>query len=133
MTCEDSRIYLPAYLDDELDMADSLRVEKHLGACANCRQEQDEQLALRSALRDPGLYAHPSRDLAKRVQAAVREAAKEQARSPWFESLRFEAWRWVPAAAAFVVVATIGGLLVIGGLRSSRQQMTASAAVTAHI
>ena len=31
MNCDDSRIYLPAYLDEELDVAESLRVQKHLG------------------------------------------------------------------------------------------------------
>jgi anti-sigma factor RsiW len=133
MTCDDSRTYLPAYLDDELDVAESLRMQKHLAACADSRQVQEEQLALRSALRDPGLYAHPSRDLAKRVQGAVQRVAKEQARSPWLELLRFESLRWVPAAAALVVVATIGGLLVISSLRSSHQQLTASGVVTAHI
>ena len=59
MNCDDSRIYLPAYLDEELGVAESLRVQKHLTECGDCRRAQDEQLALRSALRDPDLYARP--------------------------------------------------------------------------
>ena len=38
MNCDDSRIYLTAYLDDELDVAESLRVQKHLAECGDCRQ-----------------------------------------------------------------------------------------------
>jgi len=81
MKCDDSRIYLSAYLDDELDVAESLRVQKHLAECRECREAQDQQLALRSALRDPELYAHPSADLSKRLQASLRRAAKEEAQS----------------------------------------------------
>jgi anti-sigma factor RsiW len=136
MNCADSRTYLPAYLDDELDVAESLHVQRHLAECGDCRQAQDEQLALRSALRDPELYAHPSADFAKRMEAAVRKAAKEEARSQrssWFESLRLESFRWVPAAAALVIVTTIGVLLVMNSLRSSHQQLIASAVLAGHI
>lgn len=135
MNCDDSRIYLAAYLDDELDVAESLRVQKHLTQCADCRQAQDEQLALRSALRDPDLYAHPSAEFSKRIEAAVRGAAKEERwsqRSSWFEFLRLESLRWVPAAVALVIV-TIGALLVMNSLRSSHEQLIASAVLAGHI
>jgi anti-sigma factor RsiW len=136
MKCDDSRIYLPAYLDDELDLAESLRVQKHLTECADCRRAQDAQLALRSALRDPDLYAHPSADLSKRIEVAVRRAAKADAQShhsSWFESLRLESFRWVPAAAALLIVTTIGALFVMNSLRSSHQQFIASAVLAGHI
>jgi anti-sigma factor RsiW len=135
MNCDDSRIYLPAYLDEELDVAECLRIQKHLTECADCRQAQDEQLALRSALRDPDLYAHPSPDFSKRIEAAVRRAAQEEARSQgssWFESLWVGGFRWVPAAAALVIVA-IGAFLVMNSLRSSHQQLIASAVLAGHI
>jgi anti-sigma factor RsiW len=131
MNCEDSRIYLPAYLDDELDVAESLHVQKHLATCADCRQAQEEHLTLRSALRDARLHAHPSADFTKRIDAAVRRAAKEQARpqpSSWLEPLR-----WVPAAAALVIVTTLGALFVINSLRSSHQQVIAGAVLVGHI
>jgi anti-sigma factor RsiW len=101
MTCDDSRTYLSAYLDEELDVAESLRVQKHLAGCQDCQQAQDEQLVLRSALRDPDLRAYPSVDFSKRIEAAVRQAAREEARarrSSRFEFLRFESFRWMPLA-----------------------------------
>ena len=79
MTCDDSRTYLAAYLDDELDVSDSLRLQKHLADCRDCQQDQDEQLVLRSALREPDLRAYPSPDFSKRIEAVVRQAAKEEA------------------------------------------------------
>jgi anti-sigma factor RsiW len=135
MNCDDSRTYIPAYLDDELDVVESLRVHKHLTGCADCRRAQDEHLALCSALRDPNLYAHPSADFRKRVEAAVRRTAKAEARrqrSSWFNVLRLESFRWVTAAAALVIVTTVGTLLVTNGLQSSHQQL-ASAVLAGHI
>jgi anti-sigma factor RsiW len=141
MNCDDSRIYLPAYLDDELDVAESLRVQKHLAECRDCRQAQDQQLALRSALRDPELYARPSTDFVKRLEASVRLAAKEEARSrrpSWAEwlgigSLRIGSVGWAPAAAALVIVTTVVALFVMTRLRSSHEQVIASAVLAGHI
>jgi len=136
MNCDDSRIYLPAYLDGELGVGESLRVQGHLADCGDCRQAQDEQLALRSALRDSDLYAHPAADFSKRIEAAVRGAAKAEARSQrrsWFPSLRLEFFRWVPAAAALVIVTTIGAFLVMNSSRSSHEQLIASVVLAGHI
>jgi anti-sigma factor RsiW len=136
MNCADSRTYLPAYLDDELDVAESLHVQRHLAECLDCRQAQDEQLALRSALRDPEMYAHPSDDFSRRIEAAVRRTAKEEARSQrssWFDSLRLESLQWVPAAAALMIVTTVGVFLITNSMRSSRDQLIASAVLTGHI
>jgi anti-sigma factor RsiW len=137
MNCDDSRIYLTAYLDDELDVAESLRVQKHLAECGDCRRAQEEQLVLRSALRDADLFAYPPADFSKRIEAAVRRAAKEEARSQrssWFESWRLESFRWVPAAAAVLLVATTTvAFLAMNSLRSSRQQLVASAVLAGHI
>jgi anti-sigma factor RsiW len=141
MNCNDSRIYLPAYLDDELDVAESLRVQNHLAQCRECRQAQDQQLALRSALRDPELYAHPSADFSERLQASLRRAAQEevQARRPaWIGWpgigwLRMGTFGWVPAAAALILVTAVGTLFLTNRMLSSHDQVIASAVLAGHI
>jgi len=140
MNCEDLRMYLSAYLDDELDIAESLRLEKHLTECRGCRELQDAQLDLRSALRDPGLRFQPSADFANRVATAVRQQAKQEARkeSTWFDWLRGLAlfgpsWRWAPAAAILVVLIAAGAFLILHNARSSHEQLVASAVLTGHI
>jgi anti-sigma factor RsiW len=136
MKCDDSRTYLPAYLDDELDVAESLRIQKHLAECQDCQQAQDEQLGLRSALRDPDLRAYPSADFSKRIEAAVRRTAQEEARSrrtSRFEFWRIESFRWLPAAVVFLVVTAIGAFFVINSFRLSHQQLIASAVLAGHI
>ena len=136
MNCTDSRIYLPAYLDDELDVGEILGIQEHLAECTECRHAQDQQLALRSVLRDPQLYFHPSSEFSKRMEAALHGAAKAEARSrgsSWFESLWFGSLRWIPAATALVIVATIGALYTVNSWRSSHEQLIATAVIAGHV
>jgi anti-sigma factor RsiW len=136
MNCDDSRVYLHAYLDDELGVAESLLVQKHLSHCENCRRTQEQQQALRTTLRDPDLVAHPSADFSNRLQAAVRQAAKEEARSQrpsWLEIMRFGSFRWIPAAIALVLTAALGGLFVMSRMRTSQDQLIARAVLAGHI
>ena len=123
MTCEDSRAYLSAYLDDELDVTGNLQVQTHLARCPECRRAREEQLALRSSLRE--LYAKPSEDLAKRVEAAVQQAARKED--------RLEFLRWAPAVAPVVLVTAIGAWFAIHNLRSSHQQEISSAVLASHV
>jgi anti-sigma factor RsiW len=136
MNCDDSRVYLAAYLDDELDVAESLRVQKHLDECRDCRRAQDQQLVLRAALRDSDLYASPSTDFARRIESAIRGAAKAEGRSQrpsWFESLRWGTVGWVPAAAALLILTALGAWLFMNRLRSSHEQLIASEVLDGHI
>jgi anti-sigma factor RsiW len=135
MTCEDLRMFLSAYLDDELDATESLRLEKHLTGCLECRQAQEAQLALRSALRDPDLYFQPSSGFANRIASALRQQAKKETRqeSTWSDWFRLPSLRWVPGVAALVLMITAGTLLIVKNLRSSHEQLIASAVLTGHI
>ena len=135
MNCDDSRAYLPAYLDEELDVAGTLRVQKHLAECQDCSQAQSEQLLLSSALRAPEMRAHPSVDLSKRIDAALRQAAKQEARprrSSWFDLLRLESFRSLAVAAALLVLTT-SAFFIANNLRLSHQQLIASAVLAGHI
>jgi anti-sigma factor RsiW len=134
MNCEDLEMYLCAYLDDELEVAESLRLEKHLTECRACRQVQEAQLTLRSSLRDPNLYFQPSANFTNRIALAVRLHAKKEARteSAWFDWFRMPSFRWV-SAAMLVIMITAAILLTFNNLRSSHEQLIASAVLTGHI
>lgn len=121
MNCEESRIYLAAYLDDELDVGEMLEMQRHLADCAGCREAERRDVELRSAVRGANLYAQPTAALKGRVDAAVRRAARS-------EEGRFDFSRWVTAAAAMAAVALLAVILV----RSPREDM-ASAVLASHI
>jgi anti-sigma factor RsiW len=76
MNCQEARVLLMAYHDDELPPADTLRVEEHLKTCAECQAADAEAKALSQLLRDPDLYGQPSEALKNRVKFAVRRQAR---------------------------------------------------------
>jgi anti-sigma factor RsiW len=75
MNCQEARILLMAYHDDELQPADTLRVEEHLRTCESCQAVDAEAKTLSQLLRDPELYVQPSEALKNRVKFAIRRQA----------------------------------------------------------
>ncbi|GAB3784202.1 anti-sigma factor family protein [Dyella agri] len=65
MICADARLLLHAYLDDELDAAQSASIASHLHGCTACASRFREHERLRRALRQSELY--------QRAPAALRE------------------------------------------------------------
>jgi len=134
MSCDESRIYLAAYFDNELDVAECLRVQQHLAECADCRRLQQEHATLQTALRDSELYAQPSADFAKRIQASVLQAAVDESRrerESWWA--RFGGFGWVAATVALAVLAIVVGTLVLNRGSLSPNQLLAGAVVAGHI
>lgn len=102
MTCNDAQAFLAAYIDDELGVADVIRIEQHLAGCAPCRAACDEVLSLRANL--AGLSYKPPSGLALRARERVRQAARKE--------VGHKRQYWTAAAAAIVIVAGLGLLLV---------------------
>lgn len=65
MTCDDARLLVHAYLDDELDAAQSAAMARHLQDCAACAATYEAYERLRKSLAQPGLY--------RRAPDALRE------------------------------------------------------------
>lgn len=124
MNCQYAKMHLMAYLDDELDVTDTLQVEQHLSDCKECGAAREEALSLRSLLRDPELYSKPPEALANRIKFAVRQSAKQET-APAFPPI----YRWVAAAAALIAMVSVGAFLN----RSSHQELLASEIVDSHV
>ena len=61
MSCQETETLIHGYLDNELDLAHSLEVERHLGECETCGRAWQEQLTLRQAIRTHGALSHRAR------------------------------------------------------------------------
>ncbi len=81
MNCADLRLLSHAYLDDELDAADSLGVARHISECPACAQRLRLQAQLRERLRDAGLYRSASAALRTRIAARLPRPAHERRHS----------------------------------------------------
>ena len=82
---ENIRELLHAYVDGELDLANTRETERHFQSCADCRGTERAIRELRSALTsDTPAYRAPAH-LRRNVRAALRREAKStrQTLSPW--------------------------------------------------
>lgn len=80
MTSDETRLLLHAYLDDELDAAQSARMAAHLEDCASCAARYGNQAQLHEALAQPGLYRGAPDALRQRWLAAKPTAAPARPR-----------------------------------------------------
>ncbi|ASU41557.1 anti-sigma factor [Herbaspirillum sp. meg3] len=62
---------LPAYVDQELGIAETLTVQSHLDSCPECRREYAEQSALSKCVRTETAYFKAPPDLAARIAAHI--------------------------------------------------------------
>ena len=84
MGCEQVRAALPLLVDRELSLWGRRRLRRHLGTCASCAIELEEQLAVQAAFRQQITYHRAPPALAARIVAALpRESAPPLVR-PWF-------------------------------------------------
>jgi len=111
MTCDEVRQLLHAYIDDELDIATALQIEKHLPDCPKCREEMEAAQAAGRAAAQPGIYYPASSALRDQLKKAIRSEIGEPEIPPRAE---FSAPWWKrPMALAGLAAALI---LIIGSI-----------------
>ncbi len=89
--CKDCAALLHAYLDDELDTATAARISAHLGKCADCRREAEDNRALIAAVRAGADY--------HRMPAATTDAVFRQINAEAPVKLRHSLPPWAPILA----------------------------------
>ncbi|HEY5913223.1 MAG TPA: anti-sigma factor [Verrucomicrobiae bacterium] len=105
MNCTESRQLLHAQADNELDVANSLELERHLQACAVCAAEREAVQSLKKALRESPLRCNAPESLRNELRRIVLGRADRPPRS-LFQSLLL--WKSLAfGAAAFALLATL--------------------------
>jgi mycothiol system anti-sigma-R factor len=89
MNCDEARQLLHAYVDDELDLATTLQIEKHLPGCPKCRKELEAAQVVRTAVAQPAVYYPAPSELRDRLTKAIRAETREISPSsrsitPWW-------------------------------------------------
>ncbi|BCL80104.1 membrane protein [Ktedonobacteria bacterium brp13] len=74
MDCTEVQRLLHAYLDAELDMADTLEVEQHLQECKACLQSYNNYQEIRTAIKTSSLYFQAPEKLRNNIRSSVRKA-----------------------------------------------------------
>ena len=125
MNCAESRLLLHADADRELDVADSLELDRHLKGCATCAAEKKSLRSLKAALRQPSLRYNAPGSLRTEVRR-MASAPKMENRLRLFQSLLL--WKCLTfGAAAFALLS----LLWQPGI--SRHDQLLNEAVASHV
>lgn len=73
MTCHDLATHLDAYLDDELSVVETLRVQAHLAFCPDCRGIAQSEASLRGLIEADALDERASTALRERILRQIGE------------------------------------------------------------
>jgi anti-sigma factor RsiW len=138
LSCEEYNTLIHGYLDGELDLLSTLRLEAHLPECASCAQTYGSHRALRSAMSRGELYFKPPNELAGRIHVALQEANAERHAplSVWKvpKPMRWRIW-WpsISMAASAVLVAIVAWRLGSVASRPSPEDLLAQSVVGSHV
>ena len=86
MNCAESRVLLHAHLDNELDAANSLELQRHLKTCSACAAEIESVRSLGTALRQGPLHYEAPESLRLQIRQMTRASGRE-ARRGWLQSM----------------------------------------------
>ena len=104
MNCSDSKLWLHADMDGELDATNSVELKRHLKACLSCASEEQSMRLLKAALRQSPLRYDAPASLRKKVHALARPLIRQPKFG--FNPLLF--WKSLAfAASAFAVLAIL--------------------------
>jgi anti-sigma factor RsiW len=126
MTCDDARLLVHAYLDDELDAAQSAAMARHLQDCAACAANYGIHGQLHKALAQPALY--------HRAPDALRERWRPRHALPTSPRAR-RAPLGYAMAAGFAAALLLTSPAWISGLwqRGAENDPVVAEAVSSHI
>jgi len=129
MDCNETRRFLDADIDGELDLVRHLELETHLRACPACARLAENARARRVALRDALPRFTASAPLAQKIRAAL-PATPSAAPVPVRAKVIFSLWQ-VSGLAASIAVALLFGY-AWGGARA-RADLLIGDAISDHV
>jgi anti-sigma factor RsiW len=139
LSCKEYDTLIHGYLDGELDLLSTLRLEAHLPECADCAQTYESHRALRSAMNSSKLYFQPSNELAERIRMGLQKADQAKHHPPLSvrkvpKPVRWRiAWPWISIAASAVFVAMIAWRLGSVTFRPSPEDLLGQEVLASHV
>jgi anti-sigma factor RsiW len=106
MQCQESKKILDAYVDNEVDVLQSVALQEHISGCEDCARAVQGKRALKSAIHNAGLRYTAPLDLTKDVRKALQLPQEKTSSSRW-QWFKPAAWGFATAIAACAVVALI--------------------------
>src|SRR5690349_19762423 len=104
MQCQESKKVLDAYVDNEVDVLQSVALEEHLAGCADCSQTLKSRRALKGAIQNADLRYTAPPELVSAIRKNLR-FSEEKSDSPKWWRLKHLALGFAAATVLFLLVA----------------------------
>ena len=106
MSCHETKAFIDAYVDGELDLVRSIELERHLNDCSACATLRESRRTVQQAVRNDVLRYHSSDALKKRVRGALAAQGRQERRPNW----SWISLQWPVAAASAAAMLVIAAL-----------------------
>lgn len=103
MDCNQAKILIDAFIDNELDLTNSIEIERHISICQSCSTIFQNYQVLRSALGNEAIYYTPPSDLKKKIVASIKSTEKR----PFEFKSRIFGWQGATTSFALATVVLI--------------------------
>lgn len=126
MNCPEARDLINAYADGELDLVNTLEIEKHIRDCTPCAAVHRNLIALRASVREGSLYFRAPPTLERQIRSQLRRARSEAAGN-WTGAN----WGIAAAIATALILASIWA--VLGSRGSASEGLLVAEVTSAHV
>lgn len=111
MQCQESKKILDAYVDNEVDVLQSVALEEHLAGCPECTKTIENRRVLKSAIQNADLRYMAPPELVRAVRKELRMGEEKRVSLNWLSWFRFKdlALGFASATVAFMLAAAILG------------------------
>ncbi len=127
MNCNEARLMTHAYMDGELDVLTTARIESHVQSCAVCNQRLGELTNLSRSIKNTAPYFKAPEGLRRRVQLQLRE---KETRA---QILPLHDWRWARVAAAMVAAVVLSVSVTLHMNTPQTDEVIAHEVVSSHV
>jgi len=127
MDCKEARLMTHAYVDGELDVLTTARIESHVKGCSECKQRLGALTQLRASTKAVVPYFKAPDGLQNRIQAGLRKSEKKQRSFVLGNRL----WARMGAAMAAVVALSMSLLVVMKA--PSTNDLVAHEVISSHV
>src|SRR6266496_5199543 len=148
MICEEAIKLMDGYLDGELDLMTSQKIEQHLRDCRKCEQAYEAHTALTHAISRGAPYYKAPIELRQRVRASLRDEVDDKPartvprgsqllvtrKQPELRAVLFGTpWNWLGLAAAVILAAIIFSSFLPRLRQPTSDQFLATQLIASHV
>jgi len=148
MNCEEATKLMDGYLDGELDLMTSQKIEQHLRDCRKCEQAYEAHTALTHAISRGAPYYKAPIELRQRVRASLRDEVDDKPartvprgsqllvtrKQPEPRAVLFGTpWNWLGLAAAVILAAIMFSSFLPRLRQPTSDQFLATQLIASHV